>query len=185
MRAGAGLHRHEAWQLLRHQPRELRNGPVRRRFVQPEQFFVRSTPMMPTLSMEALSFSLGFGTASLAHCYAAKGERYPPQLHSGLPVAVRYFRPAPAGGQARPGVCLQTDQPSQPAQRCHVPVRAAICIPSGSSGVEAVKPGRTAASVAKRCPSMPRVSMTNRPRSFCQLASCRPASCLMTGVAGS
>ena len=47
-------------------------------------FFARSTPMMVTSPMDALSFSLCFDTASLAHCDAVGGERHPPHLRSDL-----------------------------------------------------------------------------------------------------
>ena len=36
--------------------------------------------MMVTSPMDALSFSLCFDTASLAHCDAVRGERHPPHL---------------------------------------------------------------------------------------------------------
>jgi hypothetical protein len=44
------------------------------------KFFARSTPMMLTYSMDALSFNLCFDTTSLAHRDAVGGERHPPHL---------------------------------------------------------------------------------------------------------
>lgn len=51
-----------------------------------------SAPMMLTSPMDALAFSLCFGTTSLAHGDAVRGERYPPisgsQTLRGVPIKV-------------------------------------------------------------------------------------------------
>ncbi|MFV0359251.1 hypothetical protein, partial [Tropicimonas sp.] len=44
-------------------------------------FFARSTPMMLTSPLDALSYSLCFDTTSLAHRDAVRGERHPHHLH--------------------------------------------------------------------------------------------------------
>ncbi|MCR9225327.1 MAG: hypothetical protein NXH70_14755, partial [Hyphomonas sp.] len=51
----------------------------------------RSTPMMLTSPMDALSFTCAFNIASVAHCDAVWGERHPPHLQFKALILMKYF----------------------------------------------------------------------------------------------